>query len=109
MEYTHWWGPHSHWFWIIPFLFMVLMVFIAIRMARRASWRSGCGCLGRGRYGWWKPGQHSMAYQWSETPGQILDRRYASGEVTKEQHEQMKRYIESSLQHSGPGDGVTRD
>jgi uncharacterized membrane protein len=31
-----------------------------------------------------------------ETPSQILDRRYASGEITMEQREQMKRELESS-------------
>jgi uncharacterized membrane protein len=33
--------------------------------------------------------------RWSETPRQILDRRCASGEITKEQYEQIKRDIES--------------
>ena len=103
MEYTHGWGPHPHWFWIMPLLFMILMVFFAILMARRAGWPCGCGCFGRGRFGWWKPGLHPMAYRWPETPGKILDRRYASGEITKEQYEQMKRYIESRPQQSGPG------
>ena len=25
MEHAHCWGPHLHWFWFIPFLFMILM------------------------------------------------------------------------------------
>ena len=105
MEWTQWWVPHSHWFWLMPFAFMILMVCFAIIMARRAGgWRFGCGCFGRERLGRWEPGQHPMAHRWPEAPGQILDRRYANGEITKEQHEQMKRYIDSSRQHTEPGD-----
>jgi len=35
-----------------------------------------------------------MAQRWPAAPGQILDRRYARGEITQEQHEQMRRYID---------------
>ena len=97
MEYTHFWGTHTHWFWIIPFLFMILMFLFAAPMMRRmcgwrsgpsyrASWRSSC-CR--------QPRQESMAQWTSETPRQILDRRYANGDITKEEFEQMKNEIES--------------
>ena len=105
MEYTHLWGPHTHWFWIIPFLVMILMIVFATRMARRTgAWRCGVGRFGRGRFSCWVPGQGPMAYRWSETPFQILDRRYASGEITKQQYEQMRHDFESSPSHSGLGD-----
>jgi hypothetical protein len=45
-----------------------------------------------------------MAYWWSETPFQILDRRYASGEITKQQYEEMRHDFEPSPSHSGLGD-----
>jgi len=45
-----------------------------------------------------------MAYRWSETPFQILDRRYARGEITKEQHEQMRSDLETSPSNSGSGE-----
>jgi uncharacterized membrane protein len=35
-----------------------------------------------------------MAYRCLETPSQILERRYASGDITKEQYEQMRRDID---------------
>jgi len=44
-----------------------------------------------------------MAYRWSETPFQILDRRYASGEITKEQYEETRRDFELSPSQSGLG------
>ena len=105
MEYTHFWGTHTHWFWIIPFLFMILMIVFATRMARRAgAWGCGVGRVGRGRFGCWEPGLGPMAYRWSETPFQILDRRYANGEITKQQYEEMRHDFEPSPSHSGLGD-----
>jgi len=106
MDCTQWWGPHWHGFWIMPFLFMILMLIFAARMIRRGGdWR---WCLGN-RTRWkpfdeWKPGQGPTMCGFPEMPCQILDRRYASGEITKEQYEQMKRDIESNPSHSEPGD-----
>ena len=45
-----------------------------------------------------------MAYRWSETPFQILDRRYAGGEITKEQHEQMRSDLETGPSNSESGE-----
>jgi len=103
MEYTHWWGPH--WFWIVPFLFMILMIVCATRMMRcAAGWRRVRGQrTGWMPLGWCKPGKDSVAYRWVETPREILDRRYANGEITKEQYEQMKRDIESSSRSRSSG------
>jgi putative membrane protein len=104
MEYSHVIGQHWHWFWIVPFLFMILMFLLATRIARRADrWRCGFGRIGRRRFGCWEPGHDSMAHGWSETPHQILDRRYASGEITREQYERMRHDFESSPPHSGSG------
>jgi putative membrane protein len=106
MEYAHWWGPHWHWLWIVPFLFMILMIVCATRMIRCAGrWRRNPGHrTGWMPLGWCKPGRDAMAGWWAETPGQILDRRYASGEITKEQYEKMKRDIESSRLQMGLGE-----
>ena len=90
MEHTLCWGPHFHWFWIIPFLFMVLMFGACFRMLwRTGNWRWRSGHRAR-----WQP---FWCYDLGqEPPDQILDRRYASGEITKEQYEQMKRDIQLS-------------
>jgi putative membrane protein len=98
MEATHWWGPHPHGFWIIPLVFMIVMCLLAGLMARRAGgWRCGIGRIGPGHYGW-REGS-------SDTPRQILDRRYASGEITKEQYEQVRRDLEEESSQLGSGDG----
>jgi len=96
MDYAHLWGPH--WSWIVLFLFMILMIVCAVRMVRRAgNWRQGLGfCPGWMSPKWCKPGQDSMARQRTETPHEILDRRYVRGEITRERYEQMKYDIESS-------------
>lgn len=92
MDCTHW-GPHMHWFWVMPLVFMILMfIFIAFMMRRAGDWRGG-----RGGAPWsgWGISHGPSGSAWSaETPRQILDRRYASGELTKEQYDQMKRDIE---------------
>ena len=97
MDCAQWWGPVFHGFWIIPLIFMILMfVFAAFMIRRMGDWRSGHGHQhGWGPFGAWDPGQGPMA-RWSETPRQILDRRYASGEITKDQYEQIKGDIEPS-------------
>ena len=93
----HWWGQHLHWFWIMPFLFMIMMLICATLMARRTgSWRCCIGRSGRERFDSGKPRPWPVADRCFETPSQILERRYASGEITKEQNEQMRRDIESS-------------
>jgi len=95
MEATHWCGPHSSWFWVMPLTFMIVMFLFASLIARRAgAWRCGVGGIGPGRSRWWGP--DPRGHRGTETPLQILDRRYASGEITREQHEQMKRDAESS-------------
>jgi putative membrane protein len=44
----------------------------------------------RGSWGPW----HSADGSTSETARQILDKRYARGEITSEQYEQMKRSLD---------------
>ena len=85
MDTGYWWGPMFGIPWIFPvlcFLFMVAMIFMMIRRA------GGC-CM---------PMHHGPAksrIDTSETPRQILDRRLAGGEVSKQEYEEMRRRIES--------------
>jgi len=67
-------------FWIFPLLCMVFMVFMLIMM-----FRPGGGCMPFGI------GHRGRGGNGSETPQQILNRRYANGEITKEQYEAMRR------------------
>jgi len=63
-----------HWGWIIPIAMMILC-FIMMRGHR--------GCLG-GR---------SKSRSVSETAREILHKRYALGEISKEEYEEKKRHI----------------
>lgn len=92
------WHLGGHWFWgfsILRLFFLVMMVFLCVRWIRigrrwrtaeesRADRRSSC-CWGYGRG--WKDGSRQ------DSPEEILDRRYASGEITEEQYRRMKEEI----------------
>lgn len=65
------------WMWMFPFLFFSLMIAMLVLFWRRGFRPPWSGMMG---------GQ--------ETPRQILDRRYAGGEVTKDQYDEMKRNLE---------------
>lgn len=75
-------GPYGYWGgwmaagWFTMLLFWALVIVGIIALVRWASGRSA-------------PVPHGSA----ETPLEILKRRYASGEVTKEQYEAMKRDV----------------
>lgn len=70
-------GMRMGWMWIFPLLFFLLIIGMMGFMWRR-GFRPWCGM---------------MEDQRQETPRQILDRRYASGELTKEQYDDMRRNI----------------
>lgn len=85
MEPHMWWEGGFRWMWIFPFTFMVVMILLVVACVfgffRRPSWwGSSCPiCGGNVR------GSHEQ-----DTGRQILDRRYASGEICKDQYEGMK-------------------
>lgn len=75
-----WCGPGMGWMWIFPFLFFFMMLAMMVLSWRRGFRAPWCGMMG----------DHGH-----ETPRQILDRRYAGGEIGKDQYEEMKRALES--------------
>ena len=84
-----WWEGGFGWMWIFPFTFMVLMMlFIGICVfgffRRSGGWGHSCPMCG------WNSRERGD----QDTPRQILDRRYASGEITKEQYEGIKKDLE---------------
>lgn len=69
MEFTHSLAPHWHWFWIVPFLVMILMCVLATLMCRGLrGWRCGGGHVGRGRMGCCGPGRLHPSERGVETP-----------------------------------------
>ncbi len=82
------WGMHIHWLWAIPFIFIVGAAISVLFFL-------------------WRIGPRYMMHPWSswhlphmpfghETAQQVLDRRYASGEITQAQHQEMKQYLQQS-------------
>jgi len=72
------WAPYLSVFWVFPLLCVLLMAIMMIA-CRAMPFRFGpCARSGDRK----------------ETAGQILDRRYAGGEIGKEQYESMRRALD---------------
>jgi putative membrane protein len=69
----HGWWPVMGLMWIFPLLFLVVVVALVLRSP------------------WWSRDERSAPRR--ETAREVLERRYASGEITKEQFEDMKRTL----------------
>ena len=75
------WGPHFFgWMWIFPAMFLIIclgFVFTVLLRGPVCRMNRDSGRQGRG-----------------ESARDILDKRFARGELTKEQHEDMKRVLD---------------
>lgn len=71
----------SSFWWIVPVVMMILCFFMM--RGRRGTMMSGFGCCSRD---WQRPGGPPSA-------GDILDRRYASGEIDQAEYEEKKRTL----------------
>jgi putative membrane protein len=74
------WAAYSTGAWIFPLLCLIFMVVMMIMMFRR-----GGGCMP------FSGGHRGPIANVEETARQILDRRYASGQLSKEQFAAMRR------------------
>ncbi len=74
------------WWWIIP-IAMILMFALCFFMMRGRMGCMPCGPFSR-------TSKDSFWNGRSETAKEILDRRYAAGEIGKEEYEDKKRDIE---------------
>jgi putative membrane protein len=75
MEPWQSWWPGMGFMWIFPLLFLIVMVVFLVRGP-----------------GWFR--RDNGRGERRETTREIIDRRYANGEITKEQHEEMKQRLE---------------
>ena len=69
-----WWG--FPWMWIFPLLFLIVMILFLFR-------GPGCSIFGTHR-----------SRDGEENARQILDRRYARGEISREDYQRMRKDLE---------------
>ncbi len=70
-----WWGPFPM-MWVFPLIFLVVMLIFVFRGG-----------------GWPMCGGRRM-HDREESAKEILDRRYARGEISREEYQQMKKDLE---------------
>lgn len=82
MDPTQWWGHGFGFMWFIPLLFFVVfMIFMR-------------GMFGRGSPGCGSHGDNSTHHE--ENAREILDKRFAKGEITRNEYEEMKKTLENT-------------
>ena len=84
------WGMHGPGFWwIFPVIFIVLMVVMCVSMIRGG----GMGCMWRDRHMGSPESRDLTRRSEAESALDILDKRFAKGEVSKEEYEEMKKLL----------------
>jgi putative membrane protein len=80
-------GPQYFWgngIWIFPVIMLIVMLFVIFLIFGRGSFRPPW---------WYDSNKYHNEDKEHETSLEILKKRYAKGEITREQFEQMKKDI----------------
>ena len=80
MDPTYGWGHGFGFMWLIPLFFFVVFIFFMRGMFGRGS--PGCG-------------PHGDNTSHKEDAREILDKRFAKGEISKDEYEDMKKTLEN--------------
>jgi putative membrane protein len=88
------WHMHGHYGfgWIFPLMFIVFMIVMVFWMFRRGS----MGCM-------WRDHMMHRHDASTESALDILNKRYAKGEIDKQEYEEKKAAIAGSESDSGSG------
>ena len=78
---------HMMWPWTGMWIFPMIMIIVMLAIIFLVFGRWGC------RPPWWSQGKHYWEGRDSESALEILKKRYAKGEITKEEFEQIKKDI----------------
>ena len=85
-DYTWpWWGP----MWVFPTIMPIIMLVVLFVVLYLIFGRGGF-CAP-----WHGPTRHYDQDRSAESPLDILKRRYAKGEISKDEYEQIKRDLQS--------------
>ena len=91
MTSEHPWMWHGEGMWIFPmFMFVVMIIIFFVFLGRgrcRPFGQGGCGSA------WWCPERDRKEDEKTDSALEILKNRYAKGEITKDEFEQMKKDI----------------
>ncbi len=87
------WRFFGGWMWIFPLIMLFILVVVAIILVRRyGGLQNALNAIFSKMPMQSEPGEASNEQQ-SETALDILKKRYAKGEITQEQFEEMKKNL----------------
>ena len=83
-------GPEHFWWggwWIFPIVMPLVMVVVLVAVLYFV--------FGRGSFRppWWSDSDRPSSHKVSETAIEIVQKRYAKGEITREEFETIRRYL----------------